>query len=89
MVNSPPRVGQWYRRLDTDEDFLITGYDDKSRTIELQAFNGDLDEIDAENWNTLMLALAEPPEDWTEVLDDVDVPGANTSITQIESFLSP
>ena len=89
MVNNPPQVGQWYTRLDTNEDFLVTGYDDKSRTIEMQEINGDLDEIDAENWNTLTLALAEPPEDWTGALNDADISGANASITPIERFLSP
>lgn len=75
--------------MDTDESFLVTGYDDKSRTIETQAINGDLDEIDAENWDLLTLAFAEPPEDWTEALDEVEVPGGDASIIPIERFLSP
>jgi hypothetical protein len=89
MVNSPPQVGQWYTRLDIKEDFLVTGCDDKSCTIEMQTINGDLDEIDAENWNTLTLVLAEPPEDWTEALDDVDIPRVDASIIPMERFLSP
>jgi hypothetical protein len=87
-INSPPQVGQWYTRLETKETFLVTGYDDKSCTIETQASNGDLDEIDAENWSGLPLAFAEPPEDWTEVLDDVEVAGANALVAPIERFLS-
>jgi hypothetical protein len=75
--------------VDTNEAFLVNGYDDKSRTIETQSLNGDLDEIDAENWNLLPLAFADPPEDWTEVLDDVEVPGADALIIPIEKFLSP
>jgi hypothetical protein len=59
------RVGQWYQREDQDEIFLVTGYDDRSRTIEIQSFNGDLDEIDDATWRTLPLELAEPPEEWT------------------------
>jgi len=89
QINSPPQAGQWYTRLDTKQAFLVTGYDDKSQTIETQAINGDLDEIDAENWNLLTLAFAEPPEDWTEALDDVDIPRADASITPIEKFLQP
>lgn len=87
-INSPPLVGLWYTRLDTNEAFLVTGYDDKSRTIEMQAINGDLDEIDAEDWNMLPLAFADPPEDWTEALDEVDVPGTDALIIPIEKFLS-
>jgi uncharacterized protein DUF6763 len=79
----------WYIRLDTREPFLVTGYDDKSRTIETQAINGDLDEIDAEDWNMLPLAFADPPADWTEALDEVNVPGRDASMIPIEKFLSP
>jgi hypothetical protein len=87
-MNNPPQVGQWYTRLDTNEVFLVTGYDDKSSTIETQSLNGDLGEFDAENWNLLPLAFADPPEDWTAALDDVEVPGAYALITPIERFLS-
>ena len=41
-MNSTAQVGRWYTRLDTGETFLVTGYDDKSRTIETQAINGCL-----------------------------------------------
>ena len=69
-MNRPPQVGQWYVRLDTKEVFLVTGYDDKSRTIETQAIDGDLDEIDEAMWNVVPLAFSEPPEEWTQTVDD-------------------
>ncbi len=67
----------------------MTGYDDKARTIETQAINGDLDEIDEETWNTLPLAFAEPPEDWTEAIDESDAFDVNSSNAPIEKLLSP
>ncbi|MGO9947771.1 MAG: DUF6763 family protein [Steroidobacteraceae bacterium] len=88
QINNPAQVGQWYTRLDTNEVFLVTGYDDKSSTIEIQAINGDLDEIDAQNWKLQPLAFADPPEDWTQALDDVEVPSAAALLTPIERFLS-
>ncbi len=78
-MNSTAQVGQWYTRLDTKQTFLVTGYDDKSRTIETQAINGDLDEMDDEIWNALPLAFAEPPENWTEAIDDEEVLDADSS----------
>lgn len=68
----PARIGQWYMHLDKGEIFQVTGYDEHSRTIEIQTFDGDLDEIDAETWQALPLAFAEPPEDWTGPVDDVE-----------------
>ncbi len=66
------RIGQWYTRSDKGEIFQVTGYDPDSRSIEVQTFDGDLDEIDLESWTGLPLALAEPPEDWTGPMDDVE-----------------
>jgi hypothetical protein len=88
QINSRLKVGQWYTRLDTKEAFLVTGYDDTSRMIETQAINGDLDKIDAADWIMLPLAHADPPEDWTEALNDVEALRADASITPIEKFFS-
>ncbi len=66
------RVGQWYTRWDKGEIFQVVGYDEESRTIEIQTFDGDLDEIDLEMWSALPLAFVEPPEDWTGPVDDVE-----------------
>jgi len=66
------RVGQWYLRWDKGEAFQVTGYDEPSHTIEIQTFDGDVDEIDEETWTALPLGLAEPPEDWTGPVDDVE-----------------
>jgi len=81
------RIGQWYTHLDKGEPFLVTGYDEKSRTIETQQINGDLDEIDEETWNTLPLELAEPPEDWSESMIDADASESADSMAPIERFL--
>ena len=66
------RIGQWYTRWDKGEIFQVVGYDANSRTIETQTFDGDLDEVDLETWSALPLAFAEPPEDWTGPVDDVE-----------------
>ena len=34
------QIGQWYRRQDKGESFVVTAFDEKSRTIETQAFDG-------------------------------------------------
>ena len=86
-MNTPPQVGQWYLQLDTNEAFLVTAYDDTSHAIETQAFNGDLAEIDEGTWNILPLAFAEPPEDWTEAMDDAMVMDADALIASNRQFL--
>jgi hypothetical protein len=66
------QVGQWYARRDKGEIFQVIGADEESRTVEIQTFDGDLDEIDADAWAALPLALAAQPEDWTGPVDDVE-----------------
>jgi len=68
LVGSP-RIGQWYLRGDKGETFLVTGRDQRAGTIEIQSLEGDLDEIDDNNWSALPLEFAEPPEDSSGTMD--------------------
>ncbi|HMK85694.1 MAG TPA: DUF6763 family protein [Steroidobacteraceae bacterium] len=77
------KVGQWYRHLDKGEIFQVTAIDERSRTVETQSFDGDLDEVDEASWNSLPLALAEPPEDWTGPIDDVETDDLGYSDTEM------
>ena len=68
-----PRIGQWYLRGDKGQTFLVAGFDDRARTIEIQTIEGDLDEVSANDWSALPLEFAEPPEDSRRALDaDLD-----------------
>ncbi len=66
------RIGQWYTRWDKGEIFQVVAYDPESRTIQVQTFDGDVEEMDLGTWVALPLSLAEPPEDWTGPADDVE-----------------
>ncbi len=46
--------------------------DETSRTLELQHFDGDVEEIESDDWYRMTLELAAPPEDWTGPVDDVE-----------------
>ncbi len=67
-----PEIGQWYMRADKGELFQIVAYDGQAGKIEIQTFDGDLDEIDGASWNSLAPERAAPPENWTGPVDDVD-----------------
>jgi len=66
---SEPKLNQWYLREDTGERFLVTDYDEKAATVEIQTAEGDLDELDQEVWGNLSLSFAEAPQDWTIPID--------------------
>ena len=79
----PPEIGQWYARGEKGQEFRVVGRDEESRTIEIQTFDGELDEIEAETWGTLPLERIEAPEDSTAPLDDVETDDLGYSETDM------
>lgn len=67
-----PAIAQWYRHLDKGQQFYVTAIDDREGTIEIQHFDGDVEEMDFDDWRELDLEPIEPPEDWTGPVDDVE-----------------
>jgi hypothetical protein len=63
-----PRIGDWYRNT-TGDTFEIVARDDDDETLELQYYDGTVEELDAEAWEYLHPEPIEPPEDWTGSMD--------------------
>jgi len=70
-----PEIGNWFRG-DNGKTFEVVAVDDKDRTIEIQHFDGTLEEIDAEGWQEMAAQPIDPPEDWSGSMDvdDDDLP---------------
>jgi hypothetical protein len=64
-----PIVGGWYRHTDKGQMFRVVAVDEDAETIEIQHFDGDVEEIDFYAWPDLELEPAEEPEDWTGPVD--------------------
>jgi len=67
-----PIVGNWYSHRDKGELFQVVALDEFAGTIEIQEFDGGLDELDVDEWRTLLVDAAAQPEDWGGPLDDVE-----------------
>jgi hypothetical protein len=67
-----PQVGDWYQYLDKGETFQVVSVDAASGTVQIQSFDGELDSIEAEDWEEIPLVAAAAPEDWTGALEDVE-----------------
>ena len=63
-----PRIGDWYRTA-TGEEFEIVALDEDDQTIEIQYFDGTVEELDPEAWLELDIVPIDPPEDWSGSLD--------------------
>ena len=57
MAIAYPVIGQWYRR--TNGTLLkIVAADEEDATIEVQFFDGTIDEVDLDTWHSMMLERA-------------------------------
>jgi hypothetical protein len=70
-TNQEPVVSQWYQHLDKGQQFYVTALDEEAGTVEIQHFDGDVDEMDLDDWRTLDIEPIAPPEDWTGPVDKV------------------
>jgi hypothetical protein len=69
---SRPKIGDWYENEDDGALFQVVSVDAVSGTVQIQTFDGEVDSIEAEDWEQLPLMTAAAPEDWTGALEDVD-----------------
>lgn len=67
-LQTTPVVGDWYQNT-SGESFEIVAYDVVQGLIEIQYFDGTVEEIDQDSWREQMLMPIEPPEDWSGSLD--------------------
>lgn len=67
-----PVVGKWYSHRDKGELFQVVALDEDSGTIEIQDFDGGVDELDLDDWRQLQVESAAQPEDWGGAVDDVE-----------------
>jgi hypothetical protein len=67
-----PIEGNWYHHLDKGQDFMVVDVSEREGTVDIQYFDGDINELEMEEWEEMDLEEIEPPEDWTGPLDDLD-----------------
>ena len=63
-----PTIGHWYRRSNGSL-FEVVAVDLQDSTIELQYFDGTIDQVEFENWPSLILEVVGAPEDWSGSVD--------------------
>jgi hypothetical protein len=67
-----PVVGQWYSHRDKGELFQVVALDEDDGTVEIQEFDGALDELDLDEWYAQSIEAAAQPEDWSGAVGDVE-----------------
>ncbi len=65
-----PIVGNWYS-TPKNEQFKVVAINEDDETIDIQYFNGDVDEINLDTWYESDLEQIAAPEDWSGPFDDL------------------
>lgn len=73
MVKSiDPIIAQWYHYPQKAQKFLVTAIDEASETIEIQYFDGSIDEFEFPTWHAMEVEPVAAPEDWTGPMDNIE-----------------
>jgi hypothetical protein len=88
-----PRGGDWYQNI-SGENFEIVALDDDEATLEIQYFDGAVEEVDFDSWHELEIAPIEPPEDWSGSMDieradygvDLELTAPNDKINPLDEI---
>lgn len=71
-IDFDPVVGNWYEHVDKGQKFEVVSIDEDSGMVEIQYYDGDIEDIDYEAWYELDLEPSEPPDEWTGPIADAD-----------------
>jgi hypothetical protein len=70
--DNEPVKGQWYENAEDDETFRVLSVDEDSELVEIEYLDGDIEELDLEEWRELDLELIDEPEGWSDEDEDDD-----------------
>ena len=82
MLNElDPRINQWYAHFDKGQRFYVIAIDEEQNMVEIQHFDGDLEELSLDEWHNLKIELSDEPENWSGALDIAEDDDLGTGVT--------
>ena len=88
-TNLQPRIGDWYKNINGD-NFEIVAIDEDEATLEIQHFDGAVEEIDLDSWYEMEIEPIEAPEDWSGSLDiEREDYGVDLELTAPNDHINP
>lgn len=72
MSNLAVVIGAWYQEP-SGQSFEVVALDIDTATIEIQYFDGEVEELEFETWGEMQLMAIEAPEDWTGAFEELEI----------------
>ncbi|MBV2120819.1 MAG: hypothetical protein B6D70_12140 [gamma proteobacterium symbiont of Stewartia floridana] len=91
-MNAPRiRIGSWFRTVNGDQ-FEVVAHDLEEGVVEVQFYDGTVEEYDLEDLKELEIVPTAPPEDWAGSYDltkddygvDLDHPAGDTHYNPLD-----
>lgn len=85
-----PEIGKWYRN-ESGAVFEVVAFDEEEGVIEIQHFDGAIEELDLESWFGQLPKAQAEPEDWSGPFDDLTVDdfGDTDTVRNMDERLNP
>ena len=80
-TEADPILGNWYQHLDKGQKFSVVALNEDQGLIEIQHFDGDLEEIELDSWYEMDLEPIEEPENWSGPIDVGEIDDLGTEVT--------
>jgi hypothetical protein len=90
-TEADPILENWYRHVDKGQRFQIIAVDEEEGLIEVQHFDGGLEELEITDWYQMELEPIEEPENWSGAVDieEIDDYGTSVTDTSADDWKSP
>lgn len=64
-------IGAWYQEPG-GQSFEVVAFDVDTATIEIQFFEGEVEELEFETWGEMQIKSVAAPEDWTGAFEEIE-----------------
>jgi len=68
--DNEPVKGQWYENVEDDETFRVLSVDEDAEVVEIEYLDGEIEELDLEEWREFDLEVIDEPEGWSDEDDE-------------------
>ncbi len=83
-------IGAWYQEPRW-QSFEVVALDIDTATIEIQYFDGEVEELEFETWGVMQLLAIAAPEDWTGAYEELEADdlGYSDAVIHPENWAGP
>jgi hypothetical protein len=64
-LHEQPVIGMWYWDFLLKKNFEVVALDEREGTVEIQYFEGEVEELEHDMWYQRRVVAVPPPEDWS------------------------